>query len=189
MINKQKNNKKSKETAKVILQSIGLAALVTSVMVFPGLAHVVKWVEESARESRLRAKRVLNDLQKRKVIKLVKDGSGWKLYLTKKGKNQLKKYQLKDLKVIRPVRWDGMWRMVMFDIPESSKYLRDFIRRKLNTLGFIAIQKSIYMHPFPCKEIVEFFRDYYRLKAGELYIFEARVIEGEKILKKYFKLK
>ena len=76
----------------------------------------------------------------------------------------------------------------MFDIPESSKYTRDFIRRKLNTLGFVAIQKSVFIHPFPCREIVEFFRDYYKLTNGELYVFEAKLIEGEKTLKRHFKL-
>ena len=188
MRKRRKDNKKSKEVAKVILQVIGMTVLVTGVIVFPGLAYVAKWVEESVRQSRPRVKKAFYDLQRRKMIRLVEDGPKWKLVLTKKGKDQLKKYQLKDLKIERPAKWDGVWRMVMFDIPESSKYSRDFIRRKLNNLGFVAIQKSVFIHPFPCREIVEFFRNYYRLKPGELYIFEIRLIEGEKTLKKHFKL-
>ncbi|OGE81320.1 MAG: hypothetical protein A2826_02060 [Candidatus Doudnabacteria bacterium RIFCSPHIGHO2_01_FULL_43_23] len=181
-------NKKSKEIAKTILQFIGMTVLVTSVIVFPGLAHVAQWLEESTRQSKPRVKKAFYDLQKRKMIKLVEDGQRWKLILTKKGEAQLKRYQLKELKIKRPLRWDGVWRIVMFDIPESSKYTRDFIRRKLNTLGFVAIQKSVFIHPFPCREIVEFFRDYYKLTNGELYVFEAKLIEGEKTLKRHFKL-
>ena len=181
-------NKKSKEIAKTILQVIEMTVLVTSVIVFPGLAHVAQWLEESTRQSKPRVKKAFYDLQKRKMIKLVEDGQKWKLILTKKGKAQLTQYQLKELKIKRPAKWDGVWRMVMFDIPESSKYTRDFIRRKLTELGFVSIQKSVFIHPFPCREIIEFLRDYYKLSSGELYIFEARLIEGEKNLKRHFKL-
>ncbi|PIR97679.1 MAG: hypothetical protein COT91_00145 [Candidatus Doudnabacteria bacterium CG10_big_fil_rev_8_21_14_0_10_41_10] len=76
----------------------------------------------------------------------------------------------------------------MFDIPESSRGARDFIRRKLLGLGFATVHKSIYISPYPCEEAVNFLRNSYSLAPGQLYIFESKVLEGEKVLRKYFKL-
>ncbi|MCL4382302.1 hypothetical protein M1545_00725 [Patescibacteria group bacterium] len=45
-------------------------------------------------------------------------------------------------------KWDGKWRMVIFDIPEISKTKRDGLRRKLKELGFAQWQKSVYITPF-----------------------------------------
>lgn len=32
-------------------------------------------------------------------------------------------------------QWDGFWRLVIFDIPEKKKFLRNALRRKLISLG------------------------------------------------------
>lgn len=45
-------------------------------------------------------------------------------------------------------KWDGKWRMVIFDIPEKEKRKRDELRRKLKDLGFACWQKSVYISPF-----------------------------------------
>lgn len=45
-------------------------------------------------------------------------------------------------------KWDGKWRMVIFDIPEISRSKRDGLRRKLKELGFAQWQKSVYITPF-----------------------------------------
>ncbi len=53
--------------------------------------------------------------------------------------------------------WDGYWRLVIFDIDEKKKYLRDKLRAKLQELGFGMWQKSIYISPFDLAEdMVEF---------------------------------
>ncbi len=44
-------------------------------------------------------------------------------------------------------KWDGLWRMVCFDIKESNKTTRNLLRRKLLELGFGPLQKSIYITP------------------------------------------
>lgn len=53
--------------------------------------------------------------------------------------------------------WDGYWRMVIFDIPEKNKSLRNTLRQKLVSLGFGQWQKSIYITPFPLEEEVNQF--------------------------------
>lgn len=53
--------------------------------------------------------------------------------------------------------WDGKWRIVMFDIEEIKKVVRDRLRRKLKELGFGMLQKSVFVSPHDImKDFLEF---------------------------------
>lgn len=41
-------------------------------------------------------------------------------------------------------KWDGKWRLVVWDIPEKRRLARDLLRFKLKQLGFTQWQKSIW---------------------------------------------
>lgn len=56
--------------------------------------------------------------------------------------------------------WDRKWRIVIFDIPEKKKRLRESLRRKLIDLGFGRWQKSVYIIPHDIRdEINRFFKN------------------------------
>jgi phenylacetic acid degradation operon negative regulatory protein len=44
--------------------------------------------------------------------------------------------------------WDGFWRLVMFDVPESKRRQRDMLRRYLISWGFGLLQHSTYISPY-----------------------------------------
>lgn len=55
--------------------------------------------------------------------------------------------------------WDGKWRVVIWDIPEKRKTIRDVLRYKLKQLGFKYLQKSVWVSKKNCKrELREFIR-------------------------------
>lgn len=70
-------------------------------------------------------------------------------------------------------RWDGRWRLVIFDIAESSRLLRDSVRRKLKELGFGRWQRSIWLTPFDVAEEMNKFLESLSLK-GPVEVLEAR---------------
>lgn len=56
--------------------------------------------------------------------------------------------------------WDGWWRMVIFDIEERNRLVRNMIRMKLKELGFGMWQESVYITPHPVmEEMNEFFQE------------------------------
>lgn len=103
--------------------------------------------------------------------------------LTQKGKNYLKNVALDKLKIKRPKRWDGKWRVVIFDIMEKRHSNRDSFREKLKSLGFYPIQKSVYVYPFDCaREIAEisdrfFIAEFVVIMISEIIQGEDRIIE------------
>lgn len=75
-------------------------------------------------------------------------------------------------------RWDGVWRLVVFDIPESSRALRTRLRRRLRESRFGRLQNSVWISPHPVDE--------FRQELGELELvpesltyFAARPVGGE----------
>lgn len=50
---------------------------------------------------------------------------------------------------------DGVWKMVIFDIPEKKRQVRNVIRAKLISLGFQRWQNSIWMSPYTMAPEIE----------------------------------
>lgn len=66
--------------------------------------------------------------------------------LTKKGQLKL---LLSKTKVTKSRQWDGKWRLVIFDIPEDAKVLRNKLRELLKEHGFTKLQASVFISPYP----------------------------------------
>lgn len=47
-------------------------------------------------------------------------------------------------------KWDKIWRIVIFDIPEDQRLARDLLRFKLKEWGFVKIQKSVWASKKNC---------------------------------------
>jgi len=60
-------------------------------------------------------------------------------------------------------RWDGKWRIVMFDIPEKRREHRERLRRALTELEYEPIQKSVFIGKRPLAEDI-----YEEILVGEL---------------------
>jgi DNA-binding transcriptional regulator PaaX len=50
--------------------------------------------------------------------------------------------------------WDGKWRIVAFDIPQTHNLTRDLFRKRLKDLNFKMLQKSIWISKSDCTDIL-----------------------------------
>jgi phenylacetic acid degradation operon negative regulatory protein len=71
---------------------------------------------------------------------------------------------INELQITFPKRWDKKWRVVVFDIPEKNKKLRDEFRRRLKKLGFVEFQKSVFAHPHPCEDEINTLINFFDLR-------------------------
>lgn len=83
--------------------------------------------------------------------------------------------------------WDGIWRVIIWDIPEAQRTLRNRARRLLKRLAVVQIQQSVWVTPHPCRDELVSLREELMIDDGLLYL-EARSIEGEQALRTRFKL-
>lgn len=68
------------------------------------------------------------------------------LILSSTGKNYL--HRKFPLLTFQTRKWDGKFMMVVFDISEESKVIRNRLRVKLMELGFGMLQKSVWISPY-----------------------------------------
>ncbi len=52
-------------------------------------------------------------------------------------------------------KWDKKWRLVMFDIPESQRDIRDKLRRSLSSLGLGILQASVWISTRDIKDKID----------------------------------
>lgn len=86
------------------------------------------------------------------------------ILLNENGKRKLLEFSLDKIVIKKQKRWDGHWRIVVFDIPENKKQARDALSFKLKQLGFYKLQKSVYVHPYDCKSEIDFIADFFEVR-------------------------
>lgn len=91
----------------------------------------------------------LKNLEKRKYVVF----SGSTIRTTAAGRNYYAKRQAKFQSFDSPFKKDSSKNLIlMFDIPEARKAEREWLRRQLETFGYIMIQKSVWVGPSPLPE-------------------------------------
>lgn len=103
------------------------------------------------------------------------------------GKVWLRKTLLKYHKSIG-TKWDGKWRIVMFDIPHERQKQRHIFRAKLKDLGFQMLQKSVFAIPYQCGEEIAHICKHLKLSSHVELIVAETVGSREDHLKKLFAL-
>ena len=109
--------------------------------------------------------------------------------LTPKGKKQAGKYQIDDLEIRRPKKWDEKWRILIFDISEKHKLKREVLRGKIKQLGMYKLQDSVWVYPYEFKKEMDVLRNFFKISQDELKIITATDIENDLRAKVFFGLK
>lgn len=73
--------------------------------------------------------------------------------LTSKGKVEIIKERIIEK---QEQKWDSKWRVIIFDIPEKSRRERDLLRLNLRNLGFMQLQKSVWITPYDIEQEIKF---------------------------------
>ena len=129
----------------------------------------------------------INQLYQTKLIRRKENSDGsYTIELTEKGRMKSLTYHFEEMK-IKGENWDGKWRLIVFDIPESKRKGRDALRDKIRKLGFYELQKSVWVYPYECKNEIDFIIEFFGLRKYVRFgILES--IDNELHLKKIFNL-
>ena len=172
---KTEGMKTRSKIAKAILVSLAVGGFVAVAMVIPNalqlLGPFVGKSKQGSSNRRYYLKSTLGRLTEKGFIEFKKTETG-KNYarLTEKGKQELLKCRLEELIINKPLRWDGKWRMVIYDIKELKRRERNQMRRELMILGFVYLQNSVWIYPYECDEFITLLKTYYGLGRSLLYL-------------------
>lgn len=178
----------SPETKKLLNYLLMGGVILIGSLLDPRLPHKLLrayWKEKSFNKKKFKG--TISYLQKRKLVKMSETKDGLTLELTNQGHHVTESYHLDNLKIKTPDKWDGKWRVIIFDIPEDKKLGRDALRRKLKQLEFYQLQKSVFCYPYPCEKEIILLREVYGLQPFVKILIVDKLEDDEKI-KKYFNL-
>lgn len=178
-----------------ILEVIGLTLVSGGNPLRPIIPLAVKEIIKSLKEIKNlnveenKIRKSLENLEKKEIIDLeIKDD---KVFVELKDKTNLTviKYSTKALLDYKKKmkKWNKKWFLVFFDVPETQKNKRNYLRRFLVYIGFHQYQKSVYIFPYECEKEILLIK---KIVEGAKYIkyIIAEKIENEKQIKTFFKL-
>lgn len=142
--------------------------------------------KEWQKEDRQALDRAINSLYKSHLIKEQhnKDGTTT-LILSENGKQKALRFNIDKLEIRTPGQWDGKWRIVMFDVPEKLRRLRDSLRLHFREIGLIELQKSVFVYPYPCEKEIEFILEFYNARKHVRFILAEKVDNQLHLMKKF----
>ncbi|MDO8552677.1 MAG: hypothetical protein Q7S01_04080 [bacterium] len=104
-----------------------------------------------------------------------------KLRLTQKGERELRKLTLFEDARKRTRTWDKKWRVLIFDIPERRKNLRQRIRYTLRAIGFVRLQNSVWVYPYDCEDLITLLKADFHVGDDMLYMIVDAIERDEKM--------
>lgn len=125
--------------------------------------------------------KVLERLKRQGYVCRESTPSGRALRLTPDGQTLLAQYELKGITRKKQRRWDKKWRVVIFDVREENKQLRERIRAQLRRWGFFMLQKSVWVYPYDCEEMIELLKTAYRARHDVLYLEVINMAQDNKL--------
>lgn len=109
------------------------------------------------------------------------------LELTENGKKKAVTYNIENITLPSPEKWDEKWRIVIFDVPEKFKNARDALATSLKKAGFYRLQKSVFVYPHDCQNEIDFIIEFWNVRPFARFII-ADSIDNELEIMEHFKL-
>ncbi|MBI2476028.1 MAG: CRISPR-associated endonuclease Cas2 [Candidatus Taylorbacteria bacterium] len=174
---------------KTILHSLAGAGIALLLLSSPQAAKIIPALWKNRKE-------LFKHKVKRSVTRLVKSGlvffdetkKGTFVRLTKEGERTLELMKAQQIQNARqPKRWDQKWRLIIFDIKEKRKHIRNTLRNTLSALGFTRLQNSVWVYPYDCEDLIILLKARHEIGREVLYVI-ADKIENDKILRQMYSL-
>ena len=180
---------KKGELAKEILMGLIKGGIIVSSFALPNMPLVLKMFKANDYRDRYRITRIMKKLKNKKLLDIYEKEGKERIEITEKGKKRIVRYQIDELKLNRPKKWDGQWRIIMFDIPEKFKKGRDALAKKMKDMEIYPMQKSVYVCPFHCKDEIDFVSEVFGVRKFVHYVIAGDLGESEELkLKMVYKL-
>lgn len=173
-----------KHLQKLILETIADVGMLSVALVAPN-------VTKAMHKLGLVPQRRQSEYVSSSASKLVKRGllfyDGKRYCMTSKGENVLRQWQFADFKLEKPKKWDRKWRVIIFDIPEKKRKIRDQVRTLFKSAGFYLLQDSVWVYPYDCEDILTLLKSDLGVGKNILYLIVDE-LENDKHLREFFDL-
>ena len=175
----------------LILRTLVVTGGISVALVAPKTLNLLKKLDRAATNRKNLYRQITQAITRLKNAGLVQTFGQYasrKVVLTNKGRAMIETIRANEYRIPEPVFWDGKWRVVMFDIREKRRKARSQLRSLLMGAGFLRLQDSVWVHPYPCDEFIGLVRAHLKSGTGEMLSFTAEALEADRKLREHFRL-
>ena len=181
---KSKKRSRKKNLQKIILNTVYTAGLLGVGLLAP---NVIGAMDKLGLIPNRRQKECISSSASKMVKKGLLKYNGKFYELTPSGQARMRQWQFADFKFRRPKKWDKKWRVIIFDIPDKKKSIRDQIRNLFKQAELYPLQESVWVYPYDCEDIIALLKTDFGIGKNLLYII-AEEIENSRYLREEFGL-
>ncbi|MEK7575262.1 MAG: CRISPR-associated endonuclease Cas2 [Patescibacteria group bacterium] len=172
---------------RAVLGTVAAAGMLSVAILAPNairlLNPIIKKIDRSRQNSIQRARQLLVE---KGLLSYVPNKPGF-VSITNAGSALVEKFVRTNYSIKSPKHWDGKWRVLIFDISEKRKNTRHQLRSTLQSVGFIRLQDSVWVYPYPCEELTALLKADLKIGSSLLYLI-VEEMEGDKEIRKIFNL-
>lgn len=185
-VKKEIRNSKIQRTVLSIIFTAGVLGVAA---IAPNALQILRPLAKRGvdRNNKYRIERAVRRLEEKGLIARKKTEKGYTFELTKKGERQIDILDKFDFKFKKPKKWDGKWRIVIFDIEEKKRDSRNLLRSTLARIGFMKLQHSVWIYPYDCEDVLTLLKTHFHLGKNVLYII-ADAVEGDFKAREFFEV-
>mgnify|MGYP001610973854 FL=1 len=130
--------------------------------------------------------RIIREFEEERLLSMEEKEDGTRtVVLSERGKRRALTFCIDTIVVPASEKWDGRWHAVFFDIPEHLYRARDSLRDKLYELGFYHWQKSVFVHPYPCRDQIDFIVTFFNIRRYVRYATLSEVTHETELLRRF----
>ena len=183
-----KARRSARAVEQTILAVVGAAGVLSLALVAPKALDLLKYTPLNKYKFAYRTRTTAGRMVAMGYLKWVeRDGKKF-LRLTPSGYNALQLEKEKAaLAAQKKRRWDRLWRMVVFDVPERRRKVRGRLCAALQEVGFVRLQDSVWVYPYDCEDFIALLKAELKIGKDVLYAI-ADTIEHDKGIRRHFSL-
>jgi DNA-binding transcriptional regulator PaaX len=175
-----------RDMQKIVLGTIAAAGIISVALIAPNALQALSslgLIKKTGREKEC-VNRSLNRLIEKRLVTKNKQGF---LELTNKGATELHKFSVSNYKLSVSKKWDRKWRVLIFDIPEKRRVVRNRVRLVLRQIGFVRLQDSVWVYPHECEDLIQLLKVDFGIGKNLLHLI-VESIENDRHLRDHFDL-
>ena len=163
--------------------TLGLAGSPTTYFkIVKAIAHDWKKINEEELHQ------AIKNLYRSKLVSAKKNENGsFTLTITRKGQKVALNYKIENIIIPAMKKWDGKWRMVVFDVPEKRRMVRLRLCATMREVGFVRLQDSVWVYPYDCEDFIAMLKAELKIGKDVLYAI-ADTIEHDRNIREHFHL-
>ena len=182
-----RKRKKRHDVQGAVLAALAVTGVLTWAAVAPNTLQLLQYLPKNKYNLVHQSKTAAGKLVAKGQAKWIeRDGKKY-LRITPAGRKAFAYEQAKISIQNQKKKWDGRWRMLVFDIPERRRAVRVRLRRVMSEVGFVRLQDSVWVYPYDCEDFIALLKADLKIGKDVLYTI-VDTIEFDIKLRTHFRL-